>query len=146
MAVGGGDSLPAPSGGRVLAWVAVAFLIVALVIGAFFFWLGIPALVLWMLSKITESSTRHFVLGMICVPTGMALFGVFLAWLNGLYLRAADQLQGSSGENSPRRTEGPLVPLLVGAAIVSFVALVVWFLFFAHSLFPEAPGGNSLIP
>jgi hypothetical protein len=146
MAVRRGDSLRAPPGGRGLAWAAVVVLALALVVGALVFWLGIPALVLWTLSKLTDSSTTHFVLGMLCVPTGMALFAVFLTWLNGLYLRATDALRANAAADPRRRSEGPLVPLLVGAAIISLVALVIWFLFLAHSAFPEAPGGNSLIP
>lgn len=138
--VRGRYSLSAPSGGRILAWAAVVFLFTALVIGALLFWLGVPTLLLWVLSRLTDSSTKHFVLGMISVPSGMAVFGIFLIWLNSLYLRAADALQGKSPAGLRSRSEGPLVPLLAAAALLSIAAFCVWFFLLNHSAFPAAPG------
>jgi hypothetical protein len=122
----------AGAGPRARAWAAAALLFVVLVASSFFFWLGIPALVLWGLSKATESSAQHFVLGLIAVPTAMAAFAPLLFWLNGLYLRVA----GAPPVEAGRRRgglRGPLEYLLLSSLLISFVALLIWFFFFAEN-------------
>ena len=44
-------------------------------------------------SRVTESSTQHFVLRPDAVPPAMALFAPALFWLNGLYLRTIGALR-----------------------------------------------------
>jgi hypothetical protein len=88
------------TGPRARDRVAAGLILVVLAVGSFFFWLGIPALILWGLSKATESSTQHFVLVLIAVPAAMATFAPLLMWLNGLYLRVIGALPV---ENTDRR-------------------------------------------
>ena len=51
-------------------------------VGSLVLWIGLPIGVLWALSKVTESSTQHFVLALIAVPAAMVLFAPALLWLN----------------------------------------------------------------
>lgn len=110
---------------------AAAFVLVVLSAGSFFFWLGIPALILWALSKATASSAQHFVLGLIAVPPAMAAFAPLLMWLDAVYLRVSGRLPDRGGR--PRPTRGPLGPLLVLSFLIGLVGLLVWFFFFAEN-------------
>ena len=76
-------------------------------VGSLVLWIGLPIGVLWALSKMTESSTHHFVAALIAVPAAMALFAPALFWLNGLYLRVI----GASGRKRTTR-------LTAGASVV----------------------------
>jgi hypothetical protein len=119
---------------RARYWAAAAIILMVLLASAFFFWLGIPLLVLWGLSKATVSTPHHFVLGVIGVPLGMAAFAPVLLWLNGLYLRVTAMLpieQPRPTRRGGRR--GPLEPMLLLTLFVAFVAMLIWFFFFAHN-------------
>jgi hypothetical protein len=114
---------------------AAALVVVALTASAFFFWLGIPATVLFGLSKATESSTEHFVLGLITVPIAMTAFVPVLFWLNGLYLRVTgeDQAEDPGRSRQRRRPRGPLEYLLLSSLLVTIVVVLVWFFLFAEN-------------
>ena len=101
--------------------------------GSFFFWLGIPVLVLWGLSTATESSARHFVLGLIAVPTAMATFAPLLIWLNGVYLRVTGARTVEDTGRQRTRPGGPLEFLLVSSFLIGMVALLIWFFVFAEN-------------
>ena len=111
--------------------VAAALVLLVLVAGVVFWIGGLPLLILWGLSKATESSAQHFVLGLIAVPTAMAWFGFVLIWLNGIYLRLAGGPQVTKGDGH-RSFGGPLELLLISGLLVVIAALFVWFFFFAH--------------
>jgi ABC-type dipeptide/oligopeptide/nickel transport system permease component len=109
-----------------------AALVLVVLIAAFLFWIGgLPALILWGLSKVTRTSAQHFVLGLIAVPIAMAWFGVLLIWINAIYLRLAgarapdDRAEGA-------RLAGPLEALVIPCLVLGVVALVVWFFLLAH--------------
>jgi hypothetical protein len=106
---------------------AAGFLLLLLVIGSLALWIGIPVATLWVLSKLTESSTYHFVFGLIGVPLAMALFAPFLIWVNALYLRVTGEYTSEEDEDPPRRLHGPLEPILIACFVVALVALFVWF-------------------
>ena len=115
---------------------AGAFVLVVMAGACIVFWIGIPLGALWALSKATDSFAGHFVLGLLLVPTAMALFSPVLFWLNNLYLRVTgvlerleeDQLQAGW----QRRVRGPLEPMLFLSLAVALIALMVWFFFFAE--------------
>jgi hypothetical protein len=116
------------AGGRL----AAALVLLLLVASLLFFWLGIPVLILWGLSKATDSATFHFVFGLMSVPLGMAVFSPVLFLLNGLYVRLTTGLPVEQ-PGVRRRVRGPLEPLLVLSLLVSVVALVIWFFFLAEN-------------
>jgi hypothetical protein len=119
---------------RIRYWAAAATILLVLLGGAFFFWLGIPLLILWGLGKATISSAHHFVLGLIAVPLGMAAFAPVLLWLNRLYLRVTAALPIADTPTARRGgRRGPLEPMLLLTLFVGFGAMLVWFFFFAHN-------------
>ena len=117
--------------------IAAAFVLVVLVAACLVFWIGIPVGGLWALSKATDSSTAHFVIGLLGVPTAMALFSPVLFWLNWLYLRVSGVLARLEADEEEagwqRRVRGPLEPILVVSFVAAVVALSIWFFFFAEN-------------
>jgi hypothetical protein len=117
--------------------IAGGFVLVVLLLACLIFWIGIPVGGLWALSKITDSFAGHFVIGLIGVPTAMALFSPALFWLNGLYLRVTGVLARLEAEEEEtgwhRRVRGPLEPMLVVSFVVALVALTIWFFFVAEN-------------
>lgn len=118
---------------------AAGFVLLALVAGCLFLWIGIPALGLWALGQAVESRTTHFVAGVVGVPIAMALFAPLLVWMNALYLRINGALDPDQDEDEDYRPRlrGPLEPLLVASFVAAIVALVVWFFFFAEDPTPQ---------
>jgi ABC-type dipeptide/oligopeptide/nickel transport system permease component len=116
---------------------AGAFVLLVLAAACIVFWIGIPIGTLWALSKATDSFAGHFVLGLLLVPTAMALFSLVLFWLNNLYLRVTGvfaRLQEDELEAGwQRRLRGPLEPMLLLSLAVALVALSVWFFIFAEN-------------
>ena len=116
---------------------AGAFVLAVMLLACLVFWIGIPVGGLWALSKATDSFAGHFVIGLIGVPTAMALFSPALFWLNGLYLRVPGVLARLEAEEEetgwPRRVRGPLEPMLCVSFVVVLVALTIWFFFFAEN-------------
>jgi hypothetical protein len=116
---------------------AGAFVLAVMLLACLVFWIGIPVGGLWALSKATDSFAGHFVIGLIGVPTAMALFSPALFWLNGLYLRVTGVLARLEAEEEEtgwhRRVRGPLEPMLVVSFLVALVALTIWFFFVAEN-------------
>ena len=127
-----------PTLGRRLA---AAFVLLVLGLACLVFWIGIPVGGLWALSKATDSFVTHFVIGLLGVPTAMALFSPVLFWLNFLYLRVSGvlaRLEEDELESGwQRRLRGPLEPMLLTSFLVAFVALCVWFFFIAENPPPQ---------
>jgi len=115
--------------------IAGAFVLLVLGACCLVFWIGIPLLVLWGLSKATDSATTHFVAGLLGVPIAMAAFSPVLFWLNHLYLRVTgviDRLIEDEEEADwRRRVRGPLEPMMFISLVVAIVALSIWFFFIA---------------
>src|SRR4051794_2163087 len=105
-----------------------ACLLVLMAIGCFALWLAVPAAVLLMLSRATDSATLHLTLGLLLVPLAMIVFAQLLLWMNRLYLQVTGVLARlDSGDDEPLRLRGPLEPML----LASFVIAVIAFLCFA---------------
>jgi hypothetical protein len=67
------------------------------------------------------------------VLAAMAVWGWFLFWLNGLYLRITGFWDDEDPDEPPKRIRGPLEPILVSSLIIALVALLVWFFVFAEN-------------
>jgi hypothetical protein len=113
------------------------FVLVILIIASVAFWVGVPLAFLWALGHATKNGTTHFVVGLIGAPMSMVVFSPILFWLNGLYLRVTgvlDRIEEDEDEAEwRRRVRGPLEPILFVALGISFVALFIWFFFFAEN-------------
>jgi hypothetical protein len=113
------------------------FVLLVLVVASVIFWVGVPLGFLWALGHVTDNGTTHFVVGLIGAPLAMVVFSPVLFWLNGLYLRVTgvlDQIDEDEDEVEwRRRVRGPLEPILFVALGISFIALCVWFFFFAEN-------------
>jgi hypothetical protein len=106
------------------------FLLLLMGVGSLVLWVGIPAGVLWALSRLTESSTQHFLLALIAVPAAMVLFAPALFWLNGLYLRVTGALRPEEDdEERRRRLGGPLELFLYASLAMAVAALLAWIFF-----------------
>jgi ABC-type proline/glycine betaine transport system permease subunit len=123
-----------PRGDRHRDRAAAAFLLLAMLAGCLVLWIGIPLAVLWAVSNLTESGSRHFLLSLMLIPTAMILFAPALLWLNDLYLRV-EGVVGSAEENRQwrRSLRGPLRPLLYISMVVALVALFFWIFFLAEN-------------
>jgi hypothetical protein len=118
---------------------AGSFLILLMAVGSLVLWIGIPALVMWGSGQVTSTAETQFLAALPLTVIGIVLFGVFLAWLNQLYLRVtgviaeyeADEELGPDA--AKRMLRGPLEPLLVGSLVLALIAFCVWFFFIAHN-------------
>lgn len=117
---------------RALDRLAAAFILLLLGLGSLFLWIGIPWGLLWFFGRVTDSWNAHYLLGILLIPVGMALFAPFLFWLNRLYLRVIGVLDSDDGE-SGRRLRGPLEPFLHAGLLIAVVAFFVWFFFYASN-------------
>jgi len=108
-----------------------ALLLLAMVIGAFGLWIGVPAAVLWGLGKLIGNATEHLILGLLAVPLAMVLFGLLLASLNAAYLRVIGAPSpDSDGEDEWRpRLRGPLDRIVGVSAVIALIAFLVWMFF-----------------
>lgn len=129
--------LNAPVPARYGERLAGAFVLGVLTLACAFFWIGIPAAVLWVLGELTDSSTSHYVGALVAIPLAMAAFSPALLWLNRLYLRVTGVLRRLERDQIEagwqRRVRGPLEPLLVICLALAVVALIVWFVLFAEN-------------
>jgi hypothetical protein len=117
---------------------AAAFVLVVLAAGCLGLFIGVPAAVLWGLSRVTDSLATHFVLGILGIPLAIALLSPALFWLNSLYLRitgagATDEEEWDQLDQPVFRVRGPLEPLLVATFVVAVIAITIWFFFFAEN-------------
>ena len=114
-------------------------LLVLMAAGSLWLWIGVPALTLWGVAQIVDTSGQHLVLGLLAVPAAMVLFAGLLFWLNGLYLRVtASQRTLEDEDGELRQIRGPL-ELLMGWSLVAAVAVaLVWL--FLHPI-PQLSGG-----
>jgi hypothetical protein len=118
-----------------------ALLLVLMAIGAFALWVGVPAVVLWALGKLSGDATQHLILGLIAVPLGMVVFGLMLAVLNTVYLRVSGvPLARSDDEGEWRpRLRGPLDRIIGISAVVCLTAFLCWLLFGSAGVGPAGP-------
>jgi hypothetical protein len=114
---------------------------VLLIIGVFALWVGVPAAVLWSLSKLSSNATEHLILGLIAVPLAMILFGLLLAFLNTAYLRISGvpfELSEDESEWKPR-LRGPLDRIIGISAAICLAAFLAWLLLGSAGVGPAGP-------
>ena len=117
---------------RLLDGLAASFLLVLLAAGSLALWTAAPAVGLWAAGKLASSKTAHYVIGLPFAFIAMALWGLLLLWLNGLYLRVTGHWRPPDDpDEPPRRIRGPVEPLLVGSLYLAIVVFVVWLIAFA---------------
>jgi hypothetical protein len=121
--------------------IVAGFLLVLLAAGSLWLWIGMPALSLWAVAQVTESPSRHLVLGLLSVPAGMILFAPLLFWVNGLYLRVTGAHRRVEDEEGGEllRVRGPLEPILVWSFAIAVVALAVWLVAGSGNVQPAGP-------
>jgi len=126
---------------RLADWLAAAFLMALMGVGAFALWIGVPIASLYGTSKVAHSTGEHFMLALSATVVAMICWGAFLSWLNRLYLRVTGVIARYQAEEeefgpgaAPPFLRGPLEPLLIGSLVIALIALTAWFLFFAHGL------------
>ena len=117
---------------RLLDGLAASFLLALLAAGSLALWTAVPAASLWAAGKLASSNTAHWVVGLPLALFAMALWGLLLLWLNGLYLRVTGYSASPDDPHAPRRRlRGPVEPLLVVSLYLAIVAFVVWLVAFA---------------
>jgi len=99
-----------------------------MIVGALALWIGVPAGILWGLGEVTDQKSEHLLLSLLAVPTGMALCGIALAYLNRAYMRRAG-LDGSWAR-------GPLDAIVVACAVAAVLAFAVWMVFATEGVAP----------
>jgi hypothetical protein len=115
-----------------------AVLICLMAVGSFALWTVVPLVCLWVSSKIAGNNAEEYILGLPMTIAAMLVFGMFLAWLNRLYLAITGVLARYEAEEeefgvAPRHLRGPLEPLLVGSLVIALGAMVIWFLLLAKN-------------
>ena len=135
-----------PPAARTTDRLAASFLILLMGVGSLALWIGVPTLCLWATSKVSSSSADQLLLDLPLTVVAMGLFGAFLVWLNGLYMRVTGVIAAYEAEEkefgpgaAPRYLRGPLETLLVSSLVLAIIALFVWFFVFAHN-----PGPGSI--
>ena len=97
-----------------------------------------PALCLWLASKVANSIGTHFLVALPLTLASMALFAALLYRLDRLYLRVTgawlpqwdeDDFDDDDELRIPR---GPLEPMIIVSFAIAAVAFTVWFFFFAE--------------
>jgi hypothetical protein len=130
----GAEAMQRKPATRIVDRLAAAFLLLVLAAGSLVLWIGIPFGLLWFFSRVTDSWSGHFLMGLVFIPLAMALFSPALFWLNGLYLRVTGVLHtDEDDEEDQRRLRGPLELFLYAGMVAAFVALCVWFFFYASN-------------
>ena len=123
---------------RTGAGVIAALLLVLLALGSLALWIAVPALCLWLASKVANSIGTHFLVALPLTLASMALFAALLYRLDRLYLRVTgawlpqwdeDDLDDDDDLEVPR---GPLEPMIIVSFAIAAVTFVVWFFFFAE--------------
>jgi hypothetical protein len=128
-----------PRGLRPVDRAVAGLLLVLMAAGSLWLWIGVPALTLWGVAQIVDTSGQHLVLGLLAVPAAMVLFAGLLFWLNGLYLRVVvPRLLLEDDDGELRQIRGPLELLMGWSLAAAVVVALVWL--FLHPI-PQLSGG-----
>jgi hypothetical protein len=108
---------------------ASATLILLMLAGCLFLWIGVPLLWLWVGSQLQNSMELGTALAvmMIGAVSTIVCIAPVLAWLNRRHVELREARGLPVGENSP------LEVMLVVSAALAIVGFVVWFLGFSGS-------------
>ena len=142
---GGRQAALHPPPPRGVSRAAAGFLFVLMAAGSLTLWIGVPAGTLWLAGRVADSTAEAYLIGLPLTAAAMIVFGGFLVWLNGLYLRVTGVLGYYRAEEdefgpgaAPRHLGGPLEALLVISLVIALIALGVWIFGFERHLTPTA--------
>ncbi len=124
-----------------------AFIILVMAIGSIAMWLGVPIGLIYLVSKMVDStqpSMGPYMIILFGVPIGMTLIGKGLGALDRYYIRKtggiqdryrAGWLKSMRGEAKPTGTSNwkVLDVVMIFSVTVAGLAMGIWFLFFAGS-------------
>jgi hypothetical protein len=102
------------------------FLLALMVVGSFALWIGVPAAVLYTLSRFTDSMTGHYLGALALIPLAMVACGALLFWINGLYMRVNGRQAIERHDDEPPRVRGPLGLILSSSLMIALVAMIAW--------------------
>ena len=124
-------------------------LIVVMVLGSIFLWIGIPAIWIWGVSQTVDTTQPQigpYLAIIVGVPVTMAVFGRFLYRMNQVYERVTGQTsevrvqlpwhRSMRGERSSGRRTNVLEFVMICSVGLCLLAFGIWFLFFAGSSLP----------
>ncbi len=103
-----------------------------MIVGGLVLWIGVPAGVLWGLGELVDTKSQHLLLGLVAVPLGMAVCGIFLVKLNRAYLNVTDPVEVPGTKPSG----GPLESIVAACAAVAIIGFVVWMIFGTKGVAP----------
>ncbi len=124
-------------------------LILVMAVGSVFLWLGIPALWIWGVSQMVETTQPQigpYLAIIVGVPVTMFVFGRFLYRMNQAYERVTGQtaevrvqmpwMRSMRGERDSGRRTTVLEFVMICSVSLCLVVFLIWFLFFAGSSLP----------
>jgi hypothetical protein len=114
---------------RLLSGPASAGLILLMLAGCLFLWLGVPLVWLWVGSQVQGSAPLGTALMVTLVGAVATILGVspLLAWLNRKHVELSEARERPVGETSP------LEVMLVVSGGIAVCGFMVWFFGFAGS-------------
>lgn len=133
-------------------WSPVSVALIALMaIGSVMMWLGLPAGLVYLASRIADSPTPSlgpYLLILLGLPAGMVLIGKSLGALDRYHGRItglddgrpqqAVWMKSMRGERDRKRRRSVLDTVMVVSVLVALIAFAVWFFAFAGSSLPGA--------
>ena len=112
---------------RVIDRLVAALLLVLMAIGCFALWIAVPAFVLAMLARVTDSANLHLALSLMLVPLAMVGFGAVLLWMNRVYLQVTGVIARLEAEDDePKHLRGPLEVMLLGSFAIAVIAFLIY--------------------
>ena len=125
-------------------------LIVVMALGSVAMWIALPVGLVWIASQLTDStqpSMGPYMVVLFGLPLGMALIGKGLGKLDRMYAAAGGEVpqryrpgwtRSMRGERESTRTWSILDRVMLVSVILCFIAMGIWFFFFAGSSLPTA--------
>jgi hypothetical protein len=118
-------------------------LIVVMAVGSLTLWIGVPAAILWLWSKLAERYQTVYAAALIGCPLAMPALAWILHRVNGVYLRVTRApamprthsawLKSLGGNRGPGQSRGVLEICMSVSVALAVITFTVWFFFFAGS-------------
>jgi hypothetical protein len=128
---------------------AALLLILGMVLGSIFLWIGIPAAWIYGVSQMVDTTQPQigpYLAIIVGVPATMAIFGRFLYKMNQVYERVTGQTsevrvqlpwhRSMRGERGSGRRTNVLEFVMICSVGLCLLVFGIWFLFFAGSSLP----------
>ena len=125
-------------------------LIVVMALGSVAMWVALPVGLVYLASQLTDStqpSLGPYLLILFGLPIGMAMIGKGLGKLDRMYAAAGGEMpqryrpgwtRSMRGERESTRKWSILDRVMLVSVMLCFVAMGIWFFFFAGSSLPTA--------